>query len=294
MSKELKKDHVVRRILAWYRRNGRALPWRQTHDPYHILVSEVMLQQTQVDRVIPKYHAFLTQFPTVMALASAPRAAVITAWAGLGYNRRALYLQKAAQKVLRDRDGIFPETIEELRELPGVGDYTARAILSFGFQKPVAMMDTNHRRFYQRVFFGLNTKSDQALLAAAEQIFPKGRSYDWNQALMDFGSLICATRKPLCEECPVKNWCKSYPMRPRVIGKNKKIKTRAVRFLDTDRYIRGRIIDALRNSSTLSKKKIHVLFPDKTCERIDAVLGGLERDELLVKKREIYTLPDVT
>ncbi|MDP3963262.1 MAG: hypothetical protein Q8Q39_02075 [bacterium] len=146
-----------KKLLQWYRKHGRhTLPWRHTDDPYHILVSEIMLQQTQVDRVIPKYHAFLKRFPTLQKLAKAPASAVLRAWQGMGYNRRALYLKRLAEICVKDHGRRVPDTYEALRALPGIGDYTANAVLSFAFNKPVALYDTNIRRIFSRVFFGKN------------------------------------------------------------------------------------------------------------------------------------------
>lgn len=133
-------------LLTWFAENARDLPWRRTRDPYRVLVSEVMLQQTQVDRVIPKYEAFLAAFPTVEALAAAPTAEVIRLWAGLGYNRRAVNLQRAARAVVEERGGLFPHEVEELLRLPGIGPYTAGAVACFAFEQDVAFVDTNIRR----------------------------------------------------------------------------------------------------------------------------------------------------
>ena len=158
----VERKKIQQRVLHWYKQNKRNLPWRQTHDPYHILVAEIMLQQTQVQRVIEKYQSFLKRFPTVQKLARAKASSVITEWKGLGYNRRALFLQRSAQSVVKDHGGRFPRTISELVSLPGIGDYTARAVLSFAFKKPVPMMDTNHRKFYSRLF--PKAKNDKELI----------------------------------------------------------------------------------------------------------------------------------
>ena len=153
------EEQIRKKILTWYAIAKRDhFPWRKTRNPYKILVSEVMLQQTQVSRVIDKYREFLRVFPNAKKLSDAKASEVITAWAGLGYNRRALFLQKTAKAVREVHGGRFPKYLEMLKTLPGVGDYTARAVLSFAFEQPVPMMDTNHRRFYQRVLFGFKEK----------------------------------------------------------------------------------------------------------------------------------------
>jgi A/G-specific adenine glycosylase len=188
-------DTIHGALLSWWSRNARDLPWRHTHDPYAILVSEVMLQQTQVSRVVPRYLAWLERWPTVEALAAARPAEVITEWAGMGYNRRAVLLHRCAIAV-RDMGG-FPREPEELRRLPGVGPYTAAAIACFAFGAQVAAPDTNARRVLERAV-------DDPGLAP-----PQGRAYEWNQALFDLGREICIARRPRCEICPLAAGCPS-------------------------------------------------------------------------------------
>jgi len=185
-------------LLAWYSQNGRDLPWRHTHDPYAILVSEVMLQQTQVSRVVPRYLAWLERWPNAAALASATPAEVIEAWSGLGYNRRAVNLHRCAQAV-SERGG-FPRDQAGLRALPGIGPYTAAAIACFAFGDQVAAPDVNARRVLGRAF------GDPDLPP------PPGRAYEWNQALFDLGSGICIARRPRCELCPLAAGCPSAGM----------------------------------------------------------------------------------
>ncbi len=275
------------------------MPWRRTRNPYHILVSEVMLQQTQVLRVIVKYKEFLKAFPTVKRLAEAAPAEVIRAWKGLGYNRRALFLQKTARTIRREHGGRFPKTYKELIALPGVGDYTARAILSFAFDNPVAMMDTNHRRFYQRVFFGLKKKRDQYLLVKGDKIvssFSKNkknnivsRAYIWNQALMDFGSQICTTQKPGCHVCPIQKHCKAFP---RILTqKHIQVKKKSIPFKETDRYVRGRIIDALRQKNNMKIVVLEKKFPDVDPNRFQRILSRLAYDGLISLKKDRILLP---
>jgi A/G-specific adenine glycosylase len=185
-------------LLAWYGEHRRDLPWRRTHDPYAILVSEVMLQQTQVSRVVPRYLEWLERWPTVEALAAASPADVIRAWAGLGYNRRAVNLHRCAQEVARR--GGFPRDPAELRKLPGLGPYTAAAIACFAFGTQVAAPDVNARRVLGRAF------GDPDLPP------PEGRAYDWNQALFDLGSTVCIARRPRCQVCPLSADCPSRGM----------------------------------------------------------------------------------
>jgi A/G-specific adenine glycosylase len=182
-------------LLAWYGENARHLPWRRTRDPYAILVSEVMLQQTQVSRVVPRYLAWLGRWPTVEALAAARPADVITEWAGMGYNRRAVLLHRCAVAVTGM--GAFPREPEELRRLPGVGPYTAAAIACFAFGAQVAAPDTNAKRVLERAFDDPGPTP------------PPGRAYEWNQALFDLGREVCIARRPRCEVCPLATGCPS-------------------------------------------------------------------------------------
>ena len=185
-------------LLAWYKANGRDLPWRRTHDPYAILVSEVMLQQTQVSRVLPRYEAWLARWPNAESLAAAEPADVIRAWDGLGYNRRAIRLHRCAA-IVAERGG-FPREPAELRQLPGVGAYTAAAIACFAFGAQVPAPDTNARRVLGRAF------GDPHALP------PPGRAYEWNQALFDLGSSVCIARRPRCQVCPLSSACPSRGM----------------------------------------------------------------------------------
>ncbi len=293
---------ALKKIVVWYETHQRSsLPWRKTRNPYHILVSEVMLQQTQVERVIAKYQEFIRLFPTVHSLAKATPADVIRAWAGLGYNRRALYLQRTAESVVRVYGGVFPQNIETLKTLPGIGDYTARAILSFAFEEPVPMMDTNHRRFYQRVFFGIHKKDDRTLLRKAVRVIEKlGSSriargdavYHWNQALMDFGSAVCRTTRPECRECPIKKYCKAYPKI--LISKKSGVrfeKQKTTPFRETDRYVRGRIIDTLRTHDAVLIPRLAKDFPHVSPERFATILQKLITDGLIVQKGRSILLP---
>ena len=216
---EIERAHRLRfqrRLLSWYRRHRRDLPWRKTRDPYRILVSEIMLQQTQVDRVIPKYWEFLDRYPTLADLARAPAKEVKKVWYPLGYNIRPVHLQAIARETLARYDGRIPDDPKRLRSLKGIGRYTAGAILSFAYKKDAAILDTNVRRVLGRVFLGAERarrlKGDRPLWALAETLIPKGKAYDWNQALMDFGATWCTARKPLCLPCPMRGFCKSYPV----------------------------------------------------------------------------------
>jgi A/G-specific adenine glycosylase len=207
-----------RGLLAWYARHGRDLPWRATSDPYHILVSEIMLQQTQVERVIPKYHEFLRRYPTLDRLARARPAEVRRTWYPLGYNIRPVNLQGIARETLARYGGRLPEDAVALRGMRGIGRYTAGAVLSFAFRRDAAIVDTNVRRVLGRVFLGprrlARLRGQRAMWDLAESLLPKGRAYDWNQALMDFGATWCTARAPRCRRCPMRRFCASYPASP--------------------------------------------------------------------------------
>jgi len=204
-----------RRLLAWYRRHGRDLPWRRTRVPYRVLVSEIMLQQTQVDRVIPKYRQFLRTFPTLTALAAAPVEQVRQLWYPLGYNVRPLRLHAIACESVARYRGRLPDSAEALRALPGIGRYTAGAVLSFAYGRDTAILDTNVRRVLTRVFLGprrsARLRGDKALWELAEALVPKGWGYDFNQALMDFGATRCTPHRPRCDGCPMRAFCATGP-----------------------------------------------------------------------------------
>jgi A/G-specific adenine glycosylase len=201
-----------RRLLAWYRAHGRDLPWRRTRAPYRVLVSEIMLQQTQVDRVVPKYREFLRRYPSLGRLAAAPVDDVRRLWYPLGYNIRPVRLHAIARETQARYGGRLPDTEARLRALPGIGRYTAGAILAFAYGRDVPVLDTNVRRVLDRVFRGPRARGrDRALWALAARLVPRRRGYDWNQALMDFGATHCTARKPRCQPCPMKRFCRSYP-----------------------------------------------------------------------------------
>jgi A/G-specific adenine glycosylase len=200
-----------RRLLRWFRRYGRDLAWRRTRDPYHVIVSEFMLQQTQVSRVESYYRRFLDRYPTIESLASAPAAMVRESWDGLGYYRRAANLHLLAQQVVRDRAGIIPADPVELRSLPGVGRYTAGAVASFAFERSTPAVDTNVARVLRRAFHPRTSGRtlDRRVWSTAERMMPRRGKTAWafNQAIMELGALICTAREARCGECPVRVAC---------------------------------------------------------------------------------------
>jgi A/G-specific adenine glycosylase len=207
-----------RRLLTWYRRHGRDLPWRRTDDPYHILVSEIMLQQTQVERVLPKYAEWLEKYPTFHALAEAPEADVTKTWYPLGYNIRPKRLQGIAREAVSRYGGQLPADEATLLSFKGIGAYTAGAIRSFAFRERAAILDTNVARVLFRVFVGAGDPKTHAmkkhLWKVSESLVPTRHVFDFNQALMDFGAMVCVARNPKCLVCPMSKGCRAYPFAP--------------------------------------------------------------------------------
>lgn len=240
--------HLADRLLEWYERHRRDLPWRRTRDPYAILVSEVMLQQTQVDRVVPKYHEFLARFPTLAALAAAPLAEVIRAWAPLGYNLRAVRLHRIAQAAVAHFGGHLPDDYDTLLTLPGLGPYSAAAVVCFAFGQDRLAPDTNVRRVLARVLRGRDLErggAERALLGEARSLLPSGRASDFNQALMDLGATVCLARAPRCLICPLRAAC-AYAAQPPEPAERPR-RRRAAPFAGSSRYYRGRVLAALRD-----------------------------------------------
>ncbi len=229
-------------LIEWYEADHRSFPWRETDDPYAILVSEVMSQQTQLDRVIEAWENFLDRWPTTTALAEADRGDVVRFWSdhSLGYNNRAKYLHEAAEQIEGEYDGEFPDEPEELQELMGVGPYTANAVASFAFNNGDAVVDTNVKRVTYRVF-GV-PDDDEAFEAAANELMPEGRSRVWNNAIMELGGVAC-TQTPRCDEagCPWREWCGAYqtgdftapdvPTQPSFEGSRRQFRGRVIRVL---------------------------------------------------------------
>ena len=249
-------------LLDWYEDVKRPLPWRFTRDPWAILVSEVMLQQTQAARVVAHYEHFLARFPDPAALAAAPAADAIAAWSGLGYNRRALALQATA-RVVTERGWPPPE---RLQGLPGVGPYTAAALGSFAWDAQVAAVDTNVRRVIERRD-GVR-RTARALARRAAELVPDGRAAAWNQAMMELGATVCRPRRPRCGECPLRTGCAGPDAVAPVA------RPRGERFEASDRWARGRLLAAL-----VTGEEPPALAP----ERRERALAGLERDGLVVR-----------
>lgn len=266
-----------KKIFLWYKIHQRDLPWRPptlklrrdgTKDPYKILVSEVMSQQTQLGRVIPKYNAWIERFPTLERLAQASVAEVLRSWSGLGYNRRALNLQKAAQVIVKEYQGKFPEDVQTLEKLPGIGKYTASAVACFAFDAQIPVIDTNIRKVIAHEFFKGELPEEKAIEEVARQILPIGKAYEWNQALMDYSSLVLKDKK-----IPV---------------------PKQSHFLTSDRYFRGQIIKLLLGVKTISFIELWDYFADRNPieqERLREIVGNMAKDGLIVYQNDRVSLP---
>ncbi|HEX9711754.1 MAG TPA: A/G-specific adenine glycosylase [Actinomycetota bacterium] len=276
-----------KRVLAWFDVHGREFPWREQRDAYPTMVAEVMLQQTQTGRVGPSFEAFLKRFPTLSSLAHASAMDVIAAWKGLGYNRRAVNLQRAAQVIEHDHLGIVPEDPKALRALPGIGEYSAHAIACFAYDSQVPVIDVNVSRVLSRAALGMDEDVAPApkVASAARAWLPSGEAYSWNQALMDIGAMLCRHEHPLCGKCPLRSACVFH-------GAGKDKRPPAPRpakepFEGSRRQKRGGIIDVLRAAAadgiTLASlgKVVHPNGEDRDLGWLVELLEGLERDGLV-------------
>ncbi len=306
-----------RRLLAWYRKHGRDLPWRRTDDPYHAMVAEFMLQQTGVGRVLPVYSAFLERFPTLQALADASVSDVIRAWSGMGYNRRAINLQRAARAIIDEYGGHVPNDPQTLQELPGIGRYTASAITCFAFQRPVPVMDTNIRRVLGRLIAGQSDVDAAVGWTLAEAAVPSDgvRASAWHQALMDLGATVCSARRPKCGECPVNDLCAARPLfdganEPQIryaelsdtlpsLKVAERPRQSQQGWVGTTRYYRGRIVEALRNHSNgaiplddLGALARDDYTPALHSEWLRELLAALEKDGLVAMSQDSVGLPE--
>ena len=277
-------------VLGWGLVRLRDLPWRRTRDPWAIMVSELMLQQTQVSRVVPKYLDFLALYPTPEACAAVSSGDIVRAWAGLGYNRRAINLHRAAVAIATA--GSFPSTLAGLLELPGVGPYTARAILAFAYEADVAVVDTNIARVLARVH-GRSLTASQ-VQGSADALVPAGEGWTWNQALMELGATVCTARSWCCDECPVRQRCGwkggADGVPDPAIG-SAGVSGGQPRFAGSDRQGRGRLVDALRSGSIAHSALPMTMGWPHDRDRAERVAATLVRDELIVLDGDSYRLP---
>ncbi len=284
----------IDQIWQWFEQNQRALPWRSTRDPYAICVSEFMSQQTQVDRVIPKYFRWLELFPTWQALADAPLSKVISEWSGLGYNSRALRLQKLARAVVSQYQGILPMDEEKLLDLPGIGPYTARAIQAFAFEKEVPVIDTNIERIMLRYFWAKSTHDrkelEQQLAALIQTKSAKAHipfSRYFFQALMDFGAVVCKA-KPQCSVCPLNAHCRAFAVQKFAVKRPKQS-----HFPHSKRYYRGQLLRELKDKQKIT---IHALQTvDIQKYSWSEIVKSLQKDGLVAvheDPEQYVTLPE--
>lgn len=283
MTKEEKQKQFTQILFRWHKTHYRPMAWRDTRDPYRILVSEIMLQQTQVERVREKYAEFLKRFPNVRKLAESPLGDVLRVWSGLGYNRRAKYLHETAKRVTLRYGGKFPDDIDELLALPGIGISTAAAVSAFAFDRDLPMIDTNVRRILVRVFFRDAIPADMVLYAFAQLMIPKGKGRAWNYAMLDLGAMLCTARNH-SEACPmdelhgvVEDFVHKRPQK---------------KFLHSDRFYRGRIVAQLVGGPSTKRNLAKTL--GLTAPRIDALLHELLREKLIIQgkgKEKLIRLP---
>jgi A/G-specific adenine glycosylase len=282
LSLACRKSAIIKSLLKWYATNARPMPWRNTHRPYRILVSEIMLQQTQVSRVLQKYPEFMRRFPTFRSLAHAHPADVIRAWDGMGYNNRALHLHHTAVRVTKEFRGRLPKDIDALQRLPGIGRYTANAISCFAYKQQTAVVDTNVRRVLSRLFPRQAQAMDEWSLA--QWILPNNQAYDWNQALMELGGMVCTSTHPQCSGCPLRQFCVSAftVKKPQQVTPKKRQKD------IPDRIYRGRIVSTLRalnQRQSIEKRRLakmikRDLHPSEK-KWFESLLNGLRRDGLI-------------
>jgi A/G-specific adenine glycosylase len=274
---------------AWAATLPRDLPWRTTRDPWAVLVSETMLQQTQVARVVPKYHAFLARFPDPAACAAAPAGAVVALWSGLGYNRRAVQLHGAARAVVEHHGGVVPGDLEALLALPGVGPYTARAVLAFAHERDVAVLDTNVARVVaRRLGRRLTLREAQS---EADALVAPGRGWWWNQAMLDLGALVCRKRAPRCDDCPVRAVCAWQGSGPDPALGSAAVGAPQSRFAGSDREGRGRLVDALCAGPVPVDALPAVMGWPDDAERAWRVAAGVVADGLAVREGRAFRLP---
>lgn len=292
-NQQIKQFHKI--LFSWYKENGRHdLPWRHTDDLYHITVSEIMLQQTNVPKVIEKYAAFLKRFPTWQKLARAQQSSVLQQWQGLGYNRRALNLHKMAKIIITEHNGYIPRDPDILETIPGIGPYTCNAILVFGCNFDLIARDVNIDRVIRR-WHGKKQWSKKSSEKKTVTFLPHGQARDFHGALMDFASLICTKRKPLCEECPFSKQCHSYPDPHDYVNRKKKEPGRVEQGRHIPRRIyRGRIIEFLRGCEADTNMIGRSIKKDwdgrKDKKWITDILLQLQKEEMLICKNGVWQL----
>jgi A/G-specific adenine glycosylase len=276
-------------VLTWFDARGRALSFRDTRDPYAILVSEVMAQQTQISRVVEAWSRFLDRFPSVQDLAAASPADVLRAWRGMGYDRRALNLHRAARLIVAEHGGQVPRDIGALEKLPGIGPYTARAVASIAFGRPVGAVDTNVRRVLGRALAGRDGMTPVELQDAADASVDLARPGDWTHAIMDIGATLCRPARPRCTDCPLRDWCRfaaqeamAAPMTVTATpSRRASAAGSAPPFQATSRWLRGRIVDRLREADGSEWTRVESRIGEHGATAVEAALSALARDGIV-------------
>lgn len=273
-------------VFPWITPRLRQLPWRDTRDPWLVLVSEVMLQQTGVHRVLPKWQAFVTEFPDPGACARAPLGDVLRLWQGLGYPRRARNLHEAARTITAERGGVVPDTLDGLLALPGVGPYTARAVLAFAFEADAAVVDTNIARVLSR-HHGRTLKAREAQ-TLADRWVPSGEAWLWNQALMDLGASVCRPR-PSCDECPLSATCAWRGTGDDPSVGSAGVSVAQARFEGSDRQARGRLMKVLTDRPVAESDAASVM--DRPADVARRLIEDLSREGLITRVGDELRLP---
>ena len=288
-------------VLDWYTANARDLPWRNPPflgNPYAVLVSEVMLQQTQVERTIPKFNEFMKRFPTMRKLSESTSGEVITMWSGMGYNNRAVRLQRLAKVVVAEHAGVVPSSIKSLLALPGIGPYTASAIACFAFDQSVPVIDTNIYRVLSRLVNGVNAPSRGVVEPLAAQFLPAHRASEWHQGLMDIGATLCSVSAPKCMRCPLRGACAAAPAlqggnNPKLAETSVPYKPKQSQFTGSQRFYRGRIVEAVRHAPAkgIPISALHEVIELQSSAQLGEIVGSLVRDGLVVQSEEFIRLP---
>lgn len=279
-------------ILRWWESNARDLPWRATRDPWPVLVSEVMAHQTQVERVVPIWTRFVGRFPTPAAAAAEPAGAIVELWSGLGYNRRAVMVHEAARRIVERHGGRVPDDLDALMALPGVGPYTARAVLVFAFERDEAVVDTNVGRVLAR-WRGMPLGSSEVQQFANALVFA-GEAWTWNQAMLDFGAMVCTKRAPACLHCPVRSTCGWAGVGPDPAVGSAGVSGRQSPFEGSDRQGRGRLVEALRSGAVDRDRLAIVMGWPGEDERAGRVAAGVVADGLAAWAGDLLRLPSHT
>ena len=287
MGRLTRHDRIASALIEWGSGSLRDLPWRRTNDPWRVLVSEVMLQQTSVARVMPKYEAFLEAFPTPAALAQAPLGEALRLWSGLGYPRRCRNLQATAVVLHEQFDGRMPASLEELLALPGIGQYTARAVLAFAHRIDVAVVDVNVSRVLSRLE-GVPMKA-RALQEFADELIPEGLAWEWNQVMMDFGARHCTVRAPKCDTCPARRECRYKGVGEDPAQLSAGVSKPQARFEGSDRQARGRAIKAVSSGAMNINDVVEVMRVEE--QRALALIASLVNEGLLQRTDVMITLP---